>query len=86
MKWLSKVKFRDSKNLHPSLCDVEFCLLGFDDVAFCIIPWEKRGGYHFDYYTGKVDEQLEVIEEAAAESCGKSAGHRTTSALQNAAA
>ena len=70
MQWLSKVKFRDRPNLRPSLRGVEYCLLGHDDIAFCIIPWDKRGGYHFDYYTGKVDDQLEEIEEAAAESCG----------------
>ena len=53
MKFGSKVKWKNTKDLHPDLRDVEFCLIGFDYNAFALIPWANRGAYFFDYYGGE---------------------------------
>ena len=39
----SKVRFK-KKDIHISLRDVDFCLIGFDDTAFALIEWNKKGG------------------------------------------
>lgn len=57
----AKVKFLKQDKIHPDLRDKEFCLIGFDDNAFAVIEWDKRGGYGFEYYTGSVYSDLELI-------------------------
>ena len=57
----AKVKFLKQDKIHPDLRDKEFCLIGFDDNAFAVIEWEKRGGYGFEYYTGSVYFDLELV-------------------------
>ena len=60
MKFADKVKFK-KENAHPDLKEGEFCLLGFNESAFALVPWEKRGHYFFDYYTGIAEDELEVV-------------------------
>ena len=56
----AKVKFLKQDKIHPDLRDKEFCLIGFNDSAFAVIEWDKRGGYGFEYYTGSVYSDLEL--------------------------
>lgn len=56
----AKVKFLKQDKIHPDLRDKDFCLIGFDDSAFAVIEWDKRGGYQFEYYTGSVYADLEL--------------------------
>ena len=56
----AKVKFIKDK-IHPDLVGKEFCLVGFDDTAFALIEWSKRGGYNFEFYTGSVYVNLQVL-------------------------
>ena len=58
----AKVKFLKQDKIHPDLRDKEFCLLGFNDAAFAMIEWNKKGGYEFGYYTGSVYSDLVLIE------------------------
>lgn len=51
----AKVKFL------KQLRDKEFCLIGFDNNAFALIEWHKRGGYEFEYYNGSVYSDLELL-------------------------
>lgn len=62
----SKVRFKASRNIHPELIGRDFCLVGFDNTAFAIIDWHKRGGYDFEFYTGDVNVELELIPEKCA--------------------
>jgi hypothetical protein len=57
----AKVKFLKKDKIHPDLVDKEFCLIGFDDTAFALIEWSKRGGYNFEFYTGSVYSYLELV-------------------------
>lgn len=56
----AKVKFIKDK-IHPDLVGKEFCLIGFDDTAFALIEWSKRGNYNFEFYTGSVYVDLQVL-------------------------
>ena len=56
-----KVRFVKQEEIHPDLRNKDFCLIGFDDSAFALIEWEKRGQYFFEYYTGSVYEKLVVV-------------------------
>ena len=56
----AKVKFV-KENVHPDLAEKEFCLIGFDETAFALIEWSKRGGYGFEYYTGYIYVDLQVL-------------------------
>lgn len=56
----AKVKFLKDK-IHPDLIDKEFCLIGFEENAYALIEWDKRGGYKFEYYTGSVYSDLELV-------------------------
>lgn len=53
----AKVKFMKKEDLK----DKEFCLVGFNDNAFAVIEWDKRGDYSFEYYTGSVYSDLELV-------------------------
>ena len=57
----AKVKFLQQDKIHPDLRDKEFCLIGFNDNAFAVIEWKKRGGYGFEYYIGSVYSDLELV-------------------------
>ncbi len=57
----AKVKFLQQDKIHPYLRDKEFCLIGFNDNAFAVIEWKKRGGYGFEYCTGSVYSDLELV-------------------------
>ena len=57
----AKVKFLQQDKIHPDLRDKEFCLIEFNDNAFALIEWKKRGGYGFEYYTGSVYSDLELV-------------------------
>ena len=57
----AKVKFLKQDKIHHDLRGKEFCLLGFNDTAFAVIEWDKRGGYGFEYYTGSVYSDLELV-------------------------
>ena len=61
MAFGSKVRFKSSK-VHISLRDRDFCLIGFDSTAFAIVQWDKKGQYNFDFYTGNVNKELELVE------------------------
>ena len=56
----AKVKFT-KENVHADLRYKDFCLIGFTDNAFALIEWEKRGEYNFEYYTGSVYSDLELV-------------------------
>lgn len=56
----SKVKFIKEKT-HPDLVDKVFCLVGFNETAFALIEWEKRGQYDFEFYTGSIYADLQVL-------------------------
>lgn len=56
----AKVKFIKEK-IHPDLVGKEFCLVGFNDTAFALIEWSKRGEYGFEFYTGSVYVDLKVL-------------------------
>lgn len=55
-----KVRFAKQEEIHPDLRNKDFCLIGFDNSAFALIEWEKRGQYHFEYYTGSFYADLEL--------------------------
>lgn len=57
-----KVKFIRQDKIHPDLRDKEFCLIGFNDNAYAIIEWDKRGSYEFQYFTGSVYSDLELMD------------------------
>lgn len=56
----AKVKFIKGK-IHTDLVGKEFCLIGFNDTAFALIEWSKRGEYDFEFYTGSVYVELQVL-------------------------
>jgi hypothetical protein len=56
-------KVRFIKTVHQSLQNKDFCLVGFQDNAFALIEWHLRGQYHFDYYSGSVYSDLELVED-----------------------
>jgi hypothetical protein len=56
-----KVKFKDGCN--DFYKDKEYCLIGCCNSAFALIEWHKKGGYAFDYVSGKVEECLEKVED-----------------------
>lgn len=58
MKFGDKVRFKEQDKVHVDLRQKEFCLIGFDNSAFAIIEWHKRGQYNFEFYTGNVFETL----------------------------
>lgn len=58
----SKVKFLKQDKIHVDLRDKEFCLIGFDETAFALIEWENRGQYQFEFYTGSVYSDLELLD------------------------
>lgn len=58
----AKVKFQHQDSIHTDLRNKEFCLLGFDETAFALIEWQKRGGYQFEFYTGRVYTHLELLD------------------------
>lgn len=56
LKFGDKVKF--TCEVHESLEDVEFCLLGMCKTAVALIEWENRGGYGFHYISCKPEKDL----------------------------
>ena len=56
----AKVKFIKEK-IHPDLVGKDFCLVGFNETAFALIEWSKRGEYDFEFYTGSVYVDLQVL-------------------------
>ena len=56
----AKVRFIKEK-IHPDLVGKDFCLIGFNDTAFALIEWSKRGKYDFEFYTGSVYADLQVL-------------------------
>jgi len=56
----AKVRFIKEK-IHPDLVGKDFCLIGFNDTAFALIEWSKRGKYDFEFYTGSVYVDLQVL-------------------------
>ena len=56
----AKVKFIKEK-IHSDLIDKEFCLIGFNETAFSLIEWEKRGQYDFEFYAGNIYADLQVL-------------------------
>ena len=56
----AKVRFIKEK-IHPDLVGKDFCLIGFNDTAFALIEWSKRGKYDFEFYTGPVYVDLQVL-------------------------
>lgn len=56
----AKVKYI-KKNIHPDLVDKEFCLIGFNEKAYALIEWTNRGNYNFEFYTGSVSVDLQVL-------------------------
>jgi len=57
----AKVKFNRSIVVHPDLKNKEYCLIGFCDNAYALIEWDKIGQYRFEYYTGSVYADLELL-------------------------
>lgn len=58
----AKVKFTYPEQVHQDLRNKEFCLIGFDESAFALIEWEKRGQYQIEFYTGNIYEKLSLCE------------------------
>ena len=47
-----------------SVCEYlrqDLCLLGYNDTAFCVTAWEKRGHYCFEFFTGNTEDIFELI-------------------------
>lgn len=61
-----KVKFAEKSKfaIYSYLMDKEFCLIGFNESAFALIEWSKRGQYNFECYKGSVYSHLEVLSKA----------------------
>jgi len=59
---MKKLKFGDKVkficDVHESLKDVEFCLLGMCDSAVALIEWRDRGKYNFKYISCKPEKDL----------------------------
>lgn len=58
----AKVRFTHQNEVHPDLRNKEFCLIGFDETAYALIEWEKRGLYQFEFYSGNIYEKLSLCD------------------------
>jgi hypothetical protein len=61
-KFGEKVTFIDQSNLNPEWRNKNFCLLGYDELAFAFIEWERKGAYGFDYCSGNAEELLTIVK------------------------
>lgn len=58
----AKVRFIKQDEIHPDLRGKDFCLISFDENAFAVVEWDKRGQYSFEYCVGSIYENLELVD------------------------